>query len=365
MNIGIQGLGFISPWGDSFEGFSEKYQGRDNSAFGPIDRFDSSEISVDTAALVRDFDPKKYIDPKKVRKYDVFSRLGISVSKLALDSAGREFTAEEKEDMGIVLSCESQNMITAEYLDVLCRDGVDKVSPKTFSVAAANSANCSIAMETDIHGPSVNVSSHFASGFLTVYTAAQLIRAGQAEQCLAGSLDHLSKPVMECYTRMKAYRGNAGDGRGFLPGEGSAGILLTSGKGLYGKILGLGYQCSSQKNYLWPKNSTVHQEVLLKAIGDHKVDKFQSAENGDKTVERLEREAYDQIFGMTPLKPEKVYLKSHLGEFSALSHFQIISACCEPKGTKTLISVVSVGGVHAAILVESNGFKGMKNAVGF
>ncbi|MGE3975119.1 MAG: beta-ketoacyl synthase N-terminal-like domain-containing protein [Bdellovibrionales bacterium] len=363
MKIGIDGLGFVSPWGETFESFYTNYHAR-QSAIRPIDRFDTTQITAKSAALVSEFDAKKYIDPKKVRKYDTFSRFGISTAKLALQSSQVQLSAEQRENMGIVLSCESQNMVTAEYLDVLYREGADHVSPKLFSIASANSANCSIAMEIDVHGPSVNVSSHFASGFLSVYTGSQLIRAGQTDHCLVGSIDYLSQPVMECYTRMNAYKTQDSE-RGFVPGEGSASLVLSNQEGQYGTILGLSYICSSQKNYLWPTDSKLHAEVLKKAIGEHKIDKFQSTSNGDKIVNQLDSEAYELIFKDEAQKPEKVFIKSYLGEFSSIPIFQVISACCEPQGTKTLISVTSVGGVHGALLVISSGYKGLQNAVGF
>lgn len=355
MQVGIQGIGMVGPWGDDLASFLDSYQKR-SSAFVPVERFDVSQVAVKDAALIKDFEPKKYMDAKNVRKYDLFSRLGIAASRLALNSSEKKYSPEELADMGIVVSCETQSMITGSYLDGLVRDGVDQVSPKLFSVAAANSANCNIAIETGVQGPSVNVSAKFAAGFLSAYTGAQLIAAGQVKECLAVSIDYLSQIVMEAYTRMGCYQHGDEPKSGFRPGEGTAALLLSKDDSSCGNILGFGYECSAQENYRWPVDADTQTSVLKKAMGNHQVDKFQSAANGNADADAIDRIAYNKIFSLGKNSPEFISIKDQLGEFSSIPLFQIIAACTEPAGIKTLISVLSPGGVHGAILVESTGW---------
>lgn len=355
-NLGIQGIGFLSAWGHTIESFAENYRAR-TKALTKLDTLpEYTNAKTSHAGFIQPYNPKDYIAPKDVRRYDAISRFGIAASKSALDSTGRTWDDSEKENMGIVFSCESQGSITANYLDGLFREGPDLVSPKLFSVSAANSTSCNVSMETGIQGPSVNVASKFSAGFLSLFTSAQMIESGHVKNCLVGATDQLAPVLLEFFGRLNFYKSSETSKNGCYPGEGAAALILSRTESDCGKILGLGYTCSKQKNFRFPNDVNAHLRALRDAMGTREVHKFHAAANGDAKVDKLDRKAFEILFENARVKPEYVALKELLGEFSAIPLFQVIAACLEPKGTISLISTMSVGGTHGAVLVESTGW---------
>src|SRR5437667_431998 len=67
MRIAITGVGMIAP-----------------AAPAPIDRFDTAGLASHSAALVRDFKPRDFIAPMKLRRMNQLSRLTVSAARLAL-----------------------------------------------------------------------------------------------------------------------------------------------------------------------------------------------------------------------------------------------------------------------------------------
>src|SRR5947208_375196 len=69
MRIAITGLGMIAP-----------------SAPAPIDRFDTAGLASHSAALVRDFKPRDFIAPMKLRRMHQLSRLTGAAARLGATS---------------------------------------------------------------------------------------------------------------------------------------------------------------------------------------------------------------------------------------------------------------------------------------
>ncbi len=353
MQASIDGIGLVSPWGESFEEFAKNYK-NSHKAFTNIDRWENSNPNLKQAAMVKNFDVKKFIKPNRVGRYDIFSRLGIAATKLALQSSPHTWSEEDLSEMGIFFCCETQSSLTADYLKDLILTGPQTVSPKTFSLVSANASNCNIAIETGIKGPSVNVSAKCGSGFLSLFTGIQMLAAGHINTCAAGSIDYLSQVVFDAHAKMNSYFNN--EQNSCLPGEGASTIILSSEKsGTYGRILNIAYGYSRIANYRWPTDTQTHIKILSQAIGDLSIDRIQLADNGHETVQKMEEAAIVEIF-QDKNKPEIVRLKSLLGESATAPIYQLIAACCEPIGTKTLISVLSPGGLHGAFVVESSGY---------
>src|SRR2546423_11689352 len=81
MRIAIPGLGIIAP-----------------AAPAPIDRFDTAGLASHSAALVRDFKPRDFIAPMKLRRMNQLSRLTVVAVRLALGLARGERTVRQCDD---------------------------------------------------------------------------------------------------------------------------------------------------------------------------------------------------------------------------------------------------------------------------
>ncbi|HEU4521294.1 MAG TPA: beta-ketoacyl synthase N-terminal-like domain-containing protein, partial [Thermoanaerobaculia bacterium] len=85
--IPISGIGVVAPGAVGVDAFRELLaSGR--TAIAPVDRFDTSGFRSRAAGLVRDFHPKEFIAPMKMRRMNMLSRLALSAAKLALRDAG-------------------------------------------------------------------------------------------------------------------------------------------------------------------------------------------------------------------------------------------------------------------------------------
>ena len=71
MRIPITGIGVIAPGATGIEAFRALLASGE-SAVAEIDRFDTTGLSAHKAALVRDFKPKDFIAPMKMRRMTAF-----------------------------------------------------------------------------------------------------------------------------------------------------------------------------------------------------------------------------------------------------------------------------------------------------
>ena len=82
----VTGLGVISPLANDVDTFWRRLVAGD-SGVGEITRFDHTDFKVHIAAEVKDFDPEDYIDKRKVRRLDLFSRYASAAAFLAAATA--------------------------------------------------------------------------------------------------------------------------------------------------------------------------------------------------------------------------------------------------------------------------------------
>ena len=90
----VTGLGAITPIGNDVASF---WQGLKDKKVGiaPITYFDTTDYKAKLAGEVKDFDPKKYMDPKAARRMEPFSQYAVAAAGEAIAQAGLDM---EKED---------------------------------------------------------------------------------------------------------------------------------------------------------------------------------------------------------------------------------------------------------------------------
>lgn len=74
----ITGLGTVNPLGSTVEKFWENIK-KGTLGVSKIDSFDTTELGVSVAGIIRDFDPAEYFDRKDIRHMERFhaDRCGI------------------------------------------------------------------------------------------------------------------------------------------------------------------------------------------------------------------------------------------------------------------------------------------------
>src|SRR5262249_34599301 len=89
--IAITGIGVVAPGAIGIAPFAAVLD-RGATLATPIDRFDTSGLSAHTAAVVRDFVPRDFIAPLKLRRMNALSRFGVAAARLAIADRGSDLS---------------------------------------------------------------------------------------------------------------------------------------------------------------------------------------------------------------------------------------------------------------------------------
>ncbi|MBQ4132549.1 MAG: beta-ketoacyl-[Desulfovibrionaceae bacterium] len=83
----VTGLSALTPLGNTLgESWDNLLAGK--SGIGPITRFDVSDYAARIAGEIKNFNPEPYINPKEVRRMDIFTQYGVAAGKMLLEHAG-------------------------------------------------------------------------------------------------------------------------------------------------------------------------------------------------------------------------------------------------------------------------------------
>ena len=98
----ITGVGGVTPVGT---GKAEIWNSIKNgvSGIGTITKFDPTDFACHVGAEVKDFDVTKYIEKKEAKRMDLFVQYAIAGTKLAVEDAGLDMSAEDPTRVGVMI----------------------------------------------------------------------------------------------------------------------------------------------------------------------------------------------------------------------------------------------------------------------
>jgi 3-oxoacyl-[acyl-carrier-protein] synthase II len=260
----VTGVGAITPIGLTGGDFwTNLVAGK--SGVGPITRFDASDLPVQIAAEVKDFDPANYMETKSWRRMSRFAQLAVAAAKEAAADAGLDLADAERPRAAAAIATGSGGAIdTMEQMQVLLERGANRVSPFYIPMMAPNMGACQVAMELGLRGPALASVAACASGLYSYIEAKALIDAGIADVVLAGGTEAAIHPLpIAGLANMKALSRRNGeptrasrpfdrDRDGFVFGEGAVVLLIESearalrrGARVYAELAGGGLSCDA------------------------------------------------------------------------------------------------------------------------
>ncbi len=185
----ITGMGTINPLGfDVMETWEALKSG--TSGVGRITLFDSSDLLVNIACEVKEFDPALYMDPRKTRRRDRFEQFASAAASQAMQNSGLEIQPEGADRVGVIISSAVGGLNTLQTgMQAMVDDSPRRISPFTIPMFMANGASGVVAIEIGAKGPSFSVASACASGADAIGIAATLIRTGVMDVCLTGAAE--------------------------------------------------------------------------------------------------------------------------------------------------------------------------------
>jgi 3-oxoacyl-[acyl-carrier-protein] synthase II len=255
----VTGVGAVTPLGNSAE---ETWQGlrEGRSGITKIERFDPSELTVQIAGEVRDFEMEGIVDRKTERSMALFSRFAVKSARMAMTDACLDPTTLDPDRAGVVVGTGAGGMATIlETQEVAQRRGLMRVSPHFMTTFPHNLPAYHIHQLFGFFGPSLTVSTACATGAQAIGEAVQFIRSGQADVMVAGGTEHCIFPLFVASfavqraastmndTPEKASMPFDANRHGFVLGEGAAMVVLETlenararGATVYAEVLGYG-----------------------------------------------------------------------------------------------------------------------------
>jgi 3-oxoacyl-[acyl-carrier-protein] synthase II len=236
-DVVVTGVGVVTPIGNGKEGFWDGLMSGRSGA-GPITQFDASQLPVQIACEVDDFEPSKWVDPREVGRTDRFTQMAVAAASMAMEDAGLGELAEAAERVGVIVGSGIGGLQTIEREHSnFQRGGPRRVSPFMVPRLMPNAAAAAIAMKHRLFGPNYAPTSACATGAHSIGEAFRYLGSGDADIMIAGGTEAALTPLsVAAFARMGALsRRNDDPARasrpfdkerdGFVFGEG-AGILV-------------------------------------------------------------------------------------------------------------------------------------------
>ena len=237
----VTGLGVVSPIGNDVDTFWRRLVAGE-SGVGYITRFDTSAYKVRIAAEVQGFVAEDFIDKRKARRLDLFSKYAVAAAKMANEDAGFNPSAEAERTGAVMASGVGGLQTLHVETDKLLHQGPDRTNPLLVPMMIPNMGAAHVSLELGTKGPLSTTCTACAAASDAIGYAARLIRDGDADVMFAGGSEAPISPVgVSGFAAARALSTDNDDPQGaskpfdvkrdgFVIGEG-AGVLLLEERG--------------------------------------------------------------------------------------------------------------------------------------
>ncbi|MEE1219864.1 MAG: beta-ketoacyl-ACP synthase II [Ruminococcus sp.] len=191
--IVITGMGAVTPVGIGVEEYwNNLIAGK--SGIDIIKTFDPSELAVQVAGEVKNFNPSDYMPKDLIRKTDPFMQYAYIAAEEALKQSELEI---EPERTGIVMGTAMSGIATIAFTqEALSGASHKKVGPRFIPKILGNVAAANIAINYNIQGPSFTVSTACSSGGDAINMACMCLQAGKADTMIAVGAESVLCPLV-------------------------------------------------------------------------------------------------------------------------------------------------------------------------
>jgi 3-oxoacyl-[acyl-carrier-protein] synthase II len=291
----VTGIGLLTPMGTGVEEcWRNLMEGR--SGIGPITLFDTEKYETKFAGEVKGFDPKAYMEAKKVKEMGRFAQLAIGAGVLAWQDAGLAVMSESERDrVGCIVGVGLGGIDFIENnTKTLYEKGPHRVSPYFIPGTIANMAAGQLAIRLGLRGPNYCTTSACSSGAHAIGESMHAIRRGDADVIFAGGAEAAVTMLgISGFNALKALSTRNDDPQrasrpwdkdrdGFVMGEG-AGILVLEeferararGAKVYCELIGYGASDDAFHITNPPAESEGAQRAMRAAFRDAQIDPSQ------------------------------------------------------------------------------------------
>ena len=306
------------------------------SAIGPVKQWDTTGWPVQVAGEIPDLNPRALVEDRKlhklIRRTDL---LGLYAADRAIDASGilphraaldEAAFAAYSDRSGVYVGSGGGNYQNQyDYLPLLTaangdlpafgRELGDSVNPMWLLRTLPNNVLGHIGIRHGLKGPNACITSHSAGGTMAIVEAAEALRHGEADRCVAVGHEAPIEPQMLLYySRMGLMASEAlrpFDSRhdGSLFGEGAAALMLETessaasrGAEVLGEVLGGGFASEALGLVAIRDDGDGVARAVLQALADAglraaDVGMIVAHGNGTPQSDRSEAEGLRRVFG--------------------------------------------------------------------
>ncbi|MCP4357402.1 MAG: beta-ketoacyl-ACP synthase II [Chloroflexi bacterium] len=255
----ITGMGIVSPQGNdletSWDGISNGRNGiHRTTAFNP------EPYRCQMAGEVKEFDPRALFGRKEARRMSRQTQFAMAAAEQAVADAGLNFEHEDCDRIGVLIG--SGMSALAPVFDswkVMETKGPKRVSPFLIPIMLPDTPGAAVSLAYGLHGPNFTMATACATGNDSIGQAARLIQFGMQDVMVAGATEAAIVPItIAGFAAMTALSTRNDEPErasrpfdqtrdGFVPGEGSAVLILESWEHaqarqahILGEVLGYG-----------------------------------------------------------------------------------------------------------------------------
>ena len=322
--IPLTGIGLVAPGAIGVEAFRKLLAG-ETKAVATIERFDTTGLKAHQAALVRDFKPRDFIAPMKLRRMNMLSRYAVAAARMAVDDAGVQLGV----DTGVALgTCFGPVQTSVDYMQEYVEKGASLAPPQLFAESVANAPGSHIAIEHDLRGFNLTVTQRESSAL----SAAMIGGVEEINEMVFSVLDSLGALAHDEGGREEKARPFDLHRNGMTMGEGGA-ILIAEARPSrepYGYLAGFGMARDPTASISdWGHGADSVATAMRAAIDDagltrDDIDAVYASANGTRKGDALEAAALHALFEGS--LPPVVATKGIFGEYTAAGALQLVAA---------------------------------------
>src|SRR3972149_2749520 len=155
--IVITGMGTVNPIGLDVEETWKNIQAG-VSGVGPISLFDSTNLLVNIACEVKNFNPEAYMPAKETRRRDRYEWFATAASQQAIRQAGINPSGINSGRIGVIFSSAIGGITTLlDAFDTLQKEGPRRISPFVIPQFITDGAAGMISIDNGFIGPTMSI----------------------------------------------------------------------------------------------------------------------------------------------------------------------------------------------------------------
>ncbi|MCX5865748.1 MAG: beta-ketoacyl-ACP synthase II [Deltaproteobacteria bacterium] len=283
----VTGVGLVTPLGTGVEKtWSALCAGK--SGIGPITRFDASEVGVNIAAEVKDFQVEDHIDKKVAKHLDLFVQYAVAAAGEALRDADLPITDENAPRIGSIMGCGLGGLPTIEkYHQVAMEKGTKRITPFFIPMVIPNMGAGQISIIYGTRGPNLCLTTACAAGTHAVGEAFRSIVNDECDVAVTGGSESVICPLavggfhaMKALSTRndqpeKASRPFDRDRDGFIISEGAGVLILEElehavarGAKIYAEVAGYGLSSDGYHMAAPPEDGNGASRCMQMALKD-------------------------------------------------------------------------------------------------